>query len=233
MKPPKFYRISAYDKNLLPNPILQELEEGAGTPEEWQRTTGLSPGHPAWGIIYHVALACLHPEQENNIIETGTNWGSSSIILAQAIRDSGRAGRLHTIEIDTTNQEIAIDRVSQAGLTDLVDFHLGNSTKIIQQIVSALDSVRMAYLDGGHEIDTVMEEFQVVQQKLTHGGIILLDNTYPITEKDETARVSEALKTIKSEFGGNIINLPFVSWYTPGLAIWQRESLDLFDGLGL
>jgi hypothetical protein len=24
-------------------------------------------------------------------------------------------------------------------------------------------------------------------------------------------------------YGGNLINFEFVSWYTPGLAIWQKE----------
>ncbi|MEO1241790.1 MAG: class I SAM-dependent methyltransferase [Pseudomonadota bacterium] len=233
MKPPKYFRITDYDKGLLPNPVLRKLEEGSKTPEDWQKSTGLSPGHPAWGIIYHITLACLHPTQENNLIETGTNWGSSSIVLAQAIRDSGRSGRLHTIEINPDNQAIAKQRVSEAGVDDLIEFHLGDSGIVIGDVADRLDSIRMAYLDGGHEISTVMDEFRVVERKLCHGGIVLMDNTYPITEETEEGRVSEALKEIVAEFGGNIINLPFVSWYTPGLAIWQRESLDLYDGLGL
>lgn len=233
MKDPKFYRISSYDLNLLPSPVLRRLEEGATTKDDWMQRTGLSPGHPAWGILYHVMLACLHPNEENTIIETGTNWGSSSIVLAQAIRDSGRKGRLHTVEIDKPNQDKARARIAEAGLSDLVEFHLGDSGIVLPMVMNNISSVRLAYLDGGHELQTVLAEFDAVQRKLTHGGLIVMDNTYPIAATGETARVSEALKVIVSKFGGNVVNLPFVSWYTPGLAIWQRESLDLFEGLGL
>lgn len=233
MKNPKFFRITSYDLNLLPSPVLRRLEEGATTKDDWTQRTGLSPGHPAWGILYHVMLACLHPEEENIIIETGTNWGSSSIVLAQAIRDSGRKGRLHTIEIDRPNQDMAKARIAEAGLGDLVEFHLGASEDVLPTVINSISSVRLAYLDGGHELETVLAEFDAVQKKLTHGGLVIMDNTYPIAEKGETARVSEALKVIVSKFGGNVVNLPFVSWYTPGLAIWQRESLNLYEGLGL
>lgn len=233
MKEPKFFRITSYDKNLLPNPVLRRLEEDAGTMEKWTQKTGLSPGHPAWGILYHVTLACLHPDQDNILVETGTNWGSSSIVLAQAIRDSGRRGRLHTIEIDLANHEKAKARVKDAGLADLVEFHHGASEEVLPSLMEKTDAVRLAYLDGGHGLDTVLAEFDAVQRKLTHGGIIIMDNTYPIAANGEKARVSEALKEIVSRYGGSVVNLPFVSWFTPGLAIWQRESLDVYEGLGV
>ncbi|HPE33007.1 MAG TPA: class I SAM-dependent methyltransferase [Parvularculaceae bacterium] len=233
MKDPKFYRITSYDRGLLPNPVLRRLEEDADTMEKWTQKTGLSPGHPAWGILYHVMLACLHPDQDNIIVETGTNWGSSSIVIAQAIRDSGRRGRLHTIEIDRVNHEKAKARVEEAGLSDLVEFHLGASEKVLPTLMEKLDSVRFAYLDGGHGLDTVLVEFDAVQRKLAHGGLVIMDNTYPIASEGETARVCEALREIVARHGGNIVNLPFVSWFTPGLAIWQRESLNLFEGLGV
>lgn len=233
MKSPKYFRITDYDRSLLPSRVLRRLEEGVKCEADWTERTGLSPGHPAWGIIYHVALAVLHPNGENIIVETGTNWGSSTIVLAQAVRDAGRGGRVHTIELDPRNHEKAIRRVARAGLSDLVEFHLGASEQVLPALAKDLPSVRMAYLDGGHTLDTVMTEFTAIEPKLTHGALVLMDNTYPIAEENEPARVSEALKEIVSRFGGNVVNLPFVSWFTPGLAIWQRESLNVFDGLGI
>ncbi len=233
MRPPKYFRMTDYDRSLLPNPVLRKLEKEATSEADWVQTTGLSPGHPAWGIIYHVLLACLHPSGENTIVETGTNWGSSTIVLAQAIRDAGRGGRVHTIELDAANHKKAKNRVEKAGLSDLVSFYLGASEDVLPALARDLPSVRFAYLDGGHGVRTVMTEFEAIEPKLTHGALVLLDNTYPIAEAGEEARVSEALKQIVEQFGGNVVNLPFVSWYTPGLALWQRESLNLYEGLGV
>lgn len=233
MKEPRYFRITDYDKSLLPSPVLQRLEEGVSGEADWREKTGLSPGHPAWGILYHILLASLHPQEENLIVETGTNWGSSSIVIAQAIKDANRGGRLHTIEIDAQNHEKAKARVAEAGLSDFVEFHLGASEDVLPKLAAELNSIRFAYLDGGHGIDTVMAEFEAIESKLTHGALVVMDNTYPIMDENETGRVCEALKVIVDRFGGNVVNLPFVSWYTPGLAFWQRDSLNLFEGLNV
>lgn len=233
MKSPKYFRITEYDRSLLPNKVLRRLEKGVSDESDWVDKTGLSPGHPAWGIIYHVTLACLHPAGENVIVETGTNWGSSTIVLAQAIRDAGRGGRVHTIELDPKNHAKAKRRVARAGLEDLVEFHLGPSQEILPTIVPNLPSIRFAYLDGGHELETVLAEFAAVEKKLTPGAVVMMDNTYPISGDGEPARVSEALKEIVRIYGGSVINLPFVSWYTPGLAMWQRGGLEIFEQLGV
>ena len=233
MKSPKYFRITDYDRALLPNKLLRNLEKGVGSESEWVEKTGLSPGHPAWGIIYHVVLACLHPAGENNILETGTNWASSTIVLAQAIRDAGRGGKVYTIELDPKNYAKAKRRVARAGLEDLVEFHLGASETVLPELAPQLSSIRFAYLDGGHELETVIAEFSAIEKKLTPGAVVMMDNTYPITEPGETARVSEALKEIVRIFGGSVVNLPFVSWYTPGLAMWQKDGLEVFENLGV
>jgi hypothetical protein len=50
-----------------------------------------------------------------------------------------------------------------------------------------------------------------------------MDNTYQIAEPHEDQRVNGFLKQLPAKHGGNIINLPFCSWFTPGLAIWQKS----------
>ena len=58
---------------------------------------------------------------------------------------------------------------------------------------------------------------------LTEDAIVLFDNTYQISEENEDPRVNGALKHILKTYGGNLINMEYVSWYTPGLAIWQNK----------
>jgi hypothetical protein len=58
--------------------------------------------------------------------------------------------------------------------------------------------------------------------KLADDALVLFDNTYRRAEKGEDPRVNGALRTIQKHYRGNLINLEFVSWFTPGLAIWQK-----------
>ena len=54
-------------------------------------------------------------------------------------------------------------------------------------------------------------------------GLVVFDNTSLIAEDDEDPRVNGALRTIVAKHGGNLVNLPFCSWYTPGMAFWQKN----------
>ncbi|MCL2933511.1 MAG: hypothetical protein MGG11_15040 [Trichodesmium sp. MAG_R03] len=60
---------------------------------------------------------------------------------------------------------------------------------------------------------------------MTNSSIVIFDNTFCIAESTENQRVNGALKYIHKNYGGQLINLEFVvSWYTPGVAIWQKQS---------
>ena len=61
--------------------------------------------------------------------------------------------------------------------------------------------------------------------KFTDDALALFDNTSLIAEGDEDRRVYGALKTIGERYARNQINLEFVSWYTPELAIWQKAAI--------
>ena len=74
--------------------------------------------------------------------------------------------------------------------------------------------------------DHVVREFELVVDRIRDDGLVVLDNTALIAEGDEDPRVHGALRTIVSIFGGNLVNLPFCSWYTPGMAVWQRQPFD-------
>ena len=51
------------------------------------------------GLLYHILLSHLDRDKEEIIIETGTNFGCTSIVLAQALKDS-EDGRVITIELE-------------------------------------------------------------------------------------------------------------------------------------
>ena len=67
-----------------------------------------------------------------------------------------------------------------------------------------------------------MKEYEWVIQNIKEDGLIALDNTYKISEEHEDPIVNGLLQVLERIGEVNIINLPFVSWYTPGLAIIQK-----------
>ncbi len=230
MRDPIFsYRLVKYDRSLLPNRFLAFMDDDVEGPDDWIPRTGRSLGHPAWGLVYHLVMCALDPDQPNLIVETGTNLGSTAIVMAQAIKDSGRAGVVRTVEIDRSLRDEAVRRIELAGLSDYVQTFTGDSLEILPEMIGESGNIRIAFLDGNHFHDHVVSEFEAVESHIADDGIVLFDNTYQIAEKDEDPRVHGALKTIVHRYGGHLINLPFCSWFTPGLAIWQRSPFLQMD----
>lgn len=230
MRKPLFFRRFDYDRRLLPNLYLASLEEGVKDIDHAEQRSGWTIGYPGWGLIYHLLLAHLRPDTDNILLETGTNFGCTTIILAQALIDSGYAGQVHTIEIDEETVEKARDIVSRANVGAQVVFHRGDSKEVLVHLAPAVGPIRAAFLDGSHEFNDVMTEFERIEPHLDAGAIVIFDNTYQIAEEGEDPRVHGALPAIVERWGGSFINLEFVSWYTPGLAIWQREPFTLTQG---
>ncbi|MDH5719779.1 MAG: class I SAM-dependent methyltransferase [Spirochaetia bacterium] len=223
MKKPIYHRIFGYNTNLLPNSHLATLESGVKTIDEARKRTGATIGYPGWTLIYNLLLSHLDREREEVIIETGTNMGCTTIVLAQALIDAGCKGKVITVELDTQNIEIAKKNCKKAGVSSFVDFRFGNTTKIMPDIANEINFTRFAFLDASHLYSDVMFEFETIYPCLTDDALVLFDNTYPLAETGEDKRVNGALKAIKKKYGGNLINLEYVSWFTPGLAIWQKQ----------
>ena len=211
-----------YDMSRLPNPHLAALEKTVRTIEEARARSGATIGYPGWGVIYHLLLAHLDRSRREVIVETGTNWGCTTIVLAQALVDAGCEGRVVTFELDPENTGIARRNIATAGLEDRVELHVGDSRGLIGPALQAENDLRFVFLDASHLHDDVVAEFELVKPKLAPDALVLFDNTYAMAEGDEDSRVNGALRTIRERYGGNLINLEFVSWFTPGLAIWQR-----------
>lgn len=222
VKPPLFHRMFGYDLLRLPNPHLAALEDGVRTIEEARARSGATIGYPGWGVIYHLLLAHLDRGRREVIVETGANWGCTTIVLAQALVDAGCEGRVVTFELDPENAEIAGRNIEAAGLEDRVELHVGDSRGLIEPVLQAESGLRFVFLDASHLHNDVVAEFEIVRLKLAPDALVLFDNTYRIADDHEDPRVNRALRTIQERYGGNLINLEFVSWFTPGLAIWQR-----------
>jgi len=213
-----------YNRNLLPNQYLAELEDGVTTIEEAKQRSGLTIGYPGWGVIYHILLSHLDRDREEILIETGTNQGCTTIILAQALIDSGCKGKVITVELDEKNADIAEKNFHRAGVSDRIDLRIGNSHDILPGITNEIDSVRFAFLDASHIYSDVLFEFETIYPVLKNDALLIFDNTYEISDPGEDMYVHGALKKIKQKYSVDLINLEKVSWFTPGLAVLQKNS---------
>ena len=98
-----------YDRRLLPNPRIAELEPvEVSAREELTDETSWSLGYPAWNLLYYALFTSILPEQESVVVlETGTNRGVSTIVMAQALKDLGVDAVLDTVEQDPERVEAA------------------------------------------------------------------------------------------------------------------------------
>jgi predicted O-methyltransferase YrrM len=209
-------RVFDYSRELLPHPLLSEQEEGIRDIDAAVKKTGLSIGYPAWNLLYY-SLFCSLPEidQEAVIVETGTNLGYSTIVLAQALSDARANGCVYTVDIDETNIELAKKNVEMAGLTKYVKFHTGNAVTFLKNFVREKKYINFVFLDDLHEYGHVKKEFSIIYPKIVAcGGKVYFDNT-------SQGSVRRALRFIRKAYPGNVVEFKNCSWNPPGNAIWQ------------
>jgi len=103
-----------------------------------------------------------------NILEIGTFTGYSAICLARGLKSNGR---LYTIEINDEMISYAADFFKKAGMTDRITPLSGDARKIIPDLNILFDLV---YIDA--EKDDYPDYYDLVLNKVRHGGMIIADN---------------------------------------------------------
>lgn len=157
------------------------------------------------------------------MVETGTNLGCSTIVLAQALADCGFPGKVYSVETDEASYLAARRNVARSGTADRVElFHMDSLDFLAEPPIDE-PVFTAVFLDGAHSEEYAYREFSLVHPRLDHKSIVLLDNTYRIAEQGEDQRVNGALRRIVEDYGGNLVNFENVSWFTPGQAIWQMD----------
>jgi predicted O-methyltransferase YrrM len=175
-----------------------------------------SPGYPAWNLLYYVFTCVCKPSIENVVLETGTCYGLSTIVMAQAMKDFDYKGKIYTIEIKESNIKRAEKNFEETDLSSYIQVILGDSKIILLDLLSTFSRLDFVFLDGNHSEDAVYTEFNLVKSLIRKSdGYIYFDNV-------SSGGVYEALQKIKYENpGGNLVIFPNCSWSPPGQAIWS------------
>jgi len=96
-------------------------------------------------------------------LEIGTSTGHSTIWIAWAFSKTG--GKLITLEMDERRQKEAIKKLDNLGLSDFVDFRLGDAHQLVKELEGPFDFV---FSDA--DKDWYVQYFKDIDPKLKKGG---------------------------------------------------------------
>jgi predicted O-methyltransferase YrrM len=103
------------------------------------------------------------------VLELGTSYGYSTLILADAVRHVG--GTLITMDLADYKQAEARAAIDRAGLSDVVDFRLGDAIALIEADPGPFDLVLLDIWK-----DLYLPCLNAFYPKLSDEGIIAADN---------------------------------------------------------
>lgn len=109
-----------------------------------------------------------HMIQPNRILEVGTYTGYSAICMAEGLAQDGK---LITLDINEELEVMARDYFEKAGLTEKIDYRIGNAMELIPEIDETFDLV---FIDADKKNYT--NYFNLVFEKVRPGGFIIGDN---------------------------------------------------------
>ena len=155
-----------------------------------------SPLCYAHGRVLYSALSryleSIVASEPINIVETGTARGFSSLCMARALDDMGRAGKVVTFDILPHRSPIywnCIDDLERkksreellAPWKDMVQRYIvcvqGDTRNTLPRV--SIDRVHFAFLDGAHTRSDVLFEFSHIAGSQHSGDVVVFDDYTP------------------------------------------------------
>jgi predicted O-methyltransferase YrrM len=138
------------------------------------------------------------------ILEIGTSYGYSTIWLAEAAKATG--GKVITLEISADKASFAQRKIKEAGLSEFVEFRVGDALETIDKATETFDFVLVDVWK-----DLYLPCFDLFYPKLNSGAWVLADNMIfpPHSLPEATAyrhkvRETHAFDTVLMPIGSGI-----------------------------
>lgn len=109
-----------------------------------------------------------HMIQPKCILEIGTYTGYSAICMAEGLAENGK---LITLDINEELEVMVRDYFERAGVSEKMDYRIGNAMELIPEIDDTLDLV---FIDADKKNYT--NYLNLVFEKVRPGGFIIADN---------------------------------------------------------
>lgn len=117
------------------------------------------------GKVLELWVKMLQPKV---VLEIGTYTGYSGICMARGL---GKDGKLITLDINDELEPMVRGFFERSGLTDKIDYRLGNALDIIPTLADSFD---MVFIDADKA--NYGNYYELVIDRVNPGGIILADN---------------------------------------------------------
>ena len=149
----------------------------------------LLPVGPEVGSFLHALILARQPKR---ILELGTSYGYSTLILADAAKKVGAT--VITMELADYKQAYAREKLTEAGLVDVVDFRTGEAVAMIEADDGPFDLV---LLDIWKEV--YLPCFEAFYPKLSEEAIIAADNMIDPASARDSVRLYRAAVNAKHD----------------------------------
>ncbi len=103
------------------------------------------------------------------ILEIGAYVGYSTICLAKGLQDGGK---LHSLEADEELEDIILNSVEKAGLSEKIDLKIGRALDLLPQLSD--EKFDLAFIDA--DKINYLNYYEAVVPMMAKNGIILIDN---------------------------------------------------------
>lgn len=117
------------------------------------------------GKLLELFVKMLRPK---TILEIGTYTGYSGLCMARGLAENGK---LITLDINDELEKMVRGFFDESGISDQIDYRLGNALEIIPSLEGPFDLV---FIDA--DKINYANYYDLVIEKLSKGGIILADN---------------------------------------------------------
>lgn len=156
---PEILAQSSKDQDSLDRRVQKYLDENR---KNWQ---DLNVPYQDGELLHNLILK----NNYQSAVEIGTSTGHSTLWIAWALSKTG--GKLITIEIDENRQKQAIEKLEALGLSEFVDFRLGDAHQIVKDLEGTFDFV---FSDA--DKDWYVQYFKEMDSKLGKGGSFTAHN---------------------------------------------------------
>jgi predicted O-methyltransferase YrrM len=141
------------------------------------------------GAFLHAMVLARQPKR---ILELGTSYGYSTLILADAAKKVGAS--LITMELADYKQAYAREKLTEAGLVDVVDFRQGDAVAMIEADEGPFDLVLLDIWK-----DVYLPCFEAFYPKLSEEAVIAADNMIDPVGARDSVRLYRAAVQAKSD----------------------------------
>ena len=160
------------------------MEEMMNREDEWLLAVGYNTGF----FINSLAKSA----ESKTILELGTSYGYSTIFLAEAAKETG--GRVISLEIHPQKVDYAKQKIHEAGLSDFVEFRIGDALEILNKSKEKFDFVLLDIWKRFY-----LPTFELFYPKLNKGAWVIADNMlYPPEFKPEATAYRNRIRETKA-----------------------------------